>query len=150
VQTKAAELDGELSPDGRWLAYQSDESGQNEVSVRPFPNVDGGHWQVSANGGITPVWARSGRELFYLDGTNAVTSVPIRTAPTFSAGAPRKVFDGRYVGSPFWRNYDVSPDGRRFLMIKDNVAGGQPSTPANIVVVLNWSEELKQRLPPRE
>ena len=122
-------------------------SGQNQIWVRPFPNVDGGHWQISTGGGITPVWARSGKELFYLDGTNAVTSVPIQTAPTFSAGTPTKLFDGRYVGSPVWRTYDVSPDGQRFLMIKDNLAGDQTSAPASIVVVLNWLEELKRRVP---
>ena len=147
VQTTADEVHGELSPDGHWLAYQSDESGQNQILVRPFPNVDGGHWQISTSGGITPVWARNGKELFYLDGTNAVTSVPIQTAPTFSAGTPTKLFDGRYVGSPFWRTYDVSPDGQRFLMIKDNAAGDQTSTPASMVVVLNWSEELKRLVP---
>jgi serine/threonine-protein kinase len=147
VQTTAVEMLGGLSPDGHWLAFQSDESGQSQVWVRPFPNVDGGHWQVSTSGGITPLWARNGKELFYLDGTNAVTSVPIQTAPTFSAGAPTKLFDGRYVGSPFWRTYDVSADGQRFLMIKDNVTRDQTSTPASIIVVLNWLEELKQRLP---
>jgi serine/threonine-protein kinase len=147
VHTTATEGRAELSPDGRWLAYQSDESGRNQIWVRPFPNVDGGQWQVSANGGIAPVWARNGRELFYLDGTNAVTSVPIRTAPTFSAGAPTKLFDGRYVGGPFWRTYDVSRDGQRFLMIKDSATAEQPSTPTSVVVVLNWFEELKRRLP---
>jgi len=147
VQTTAAELFGELSPDGHWLAYQSDEAGQNQIWVRPFPNVDGGHWQISTGGGITPVWARNGKDLFYLDNTNAVISVPIQTAPTFNAGTPTKLFDGRYVGSPFWRTYDVSLDGQRFLMIKDNVARDQTSTPASIIVVLNWLEELKQRLP---
>jgi eukaryotic-like serine/threonine-protein kinase len=63
VQTTAAELFGELSPDGHWLAYQSDEAGQNQIWVRPFPNVDGGQWQISTGGGITPVWARNGKEL---------------------------------------------------------------------------------------
>ena len=102
MQTTATELYGELSPDGHWLAYQSDESGQNQIWVRPFPNVDGGHWQISTSGGITPVWARNGKELFYLDGTNAVTSVPVQTAPTFSAGTPTKLFDGRYFGAAIW------------------------------------------------
>jgi serine/threonine-protein kinase len=147
VQTPATELFGELSPDGHWLAYQSDESGQNQIWVRPFPNVNGGHWQISTGGGITPVWARNGKELFYLGGTNAVISVPIQTAPTFSAGLPTKLFDGRYVASPFWRSYDISPDGRRFLMIKADTAGEQPSTPASMVVVLNWFEELKAKVP---
>ncbi len=147
VQTTAAELFGELSPDGHWLAYQSDEAGQNQIWVRPFPNVDGGHWQISTGGGITPVWARNGKDLFYLDSTNAFINVPIQTAPTFSAGTPTKLFDGRYVGSPFWRTYDVSLDGQRFLMIKDNLARDQTSAPASIIVVLNWTEELKQRVP---
>jgi Tol biopolymer transport system component len=146
VQTTATESLGDLSPDGRWLAYQSDESGRNQIWVRPFPNVDDGHWQISVNGGMSPVWGRNGRELFHLDGTNAVTSVPIRTAPTFSAGTPTKLFDGRYLASPFWRAYDVSPDGQRFLMIKDSAAAEQPSTPPSLVVVLNWFEELKRRL----
>jgi hypothetical protein len=102
-----------------------------------------------ASGGITPVWARNGKELFYLDNNNAVTSAPIQAAPTFSAGTPTKLLDGRYVGSPFWRTYDVSPDGQRFLMIKDNADGDQPSTPASMVVVLNWLEELKRLVPPK-
>ena len=143
VQTAASELFGELLPDGHWLAYQSDESGRNEIWVRPFPNVDAGHWQVSTGGGITPAWARSGRELFYLDDTYAMTVVPVRTSPAFSAGRPTRLFDGRYFGSPFWRTYDVSRDGRRFLMIKDNDRG---AAPPSILVVLNWLEELKRRV----
>jgi serine/threonine-protein kinase len=149
VHTGATELFGEVSPDGHWLAYQSDESGQNEIWVRPFPNVDAGHWQISLSGGITPVWARNGKELFYLDLTNAVTRVPIQTVPTFSAGLPMKLFDGRYIGSPLWRTYDVSLDGQRFLMIKENVAPDQPTTLSlsTMVVVLNWVEELRERVP---
>jgi hypothetical protein len=78
---------------------------------------------------------------------NAVTSVPIRTSPTFSAGAPMKLFDGPYLGGPYWRTYDVSPDGLRFLMVKDSAAAERLSTPMSLVVVLNWFEELKRRLP---
>ena len=96
VQTTFAEDNGELSPDGHWLAYQSNESGRYEIFVRPFPTVDAGHWTISTSGGSSPLWARSGTELFYLDGTGAMTRVPIQTAPTFSAGTPTKLFDTRY------------------------------------------------------
>ena len=147
LQTTFTKQNGEISPDGRWLAYQSNESGPFQISVRPFPNVDGGHWQISPSGGTRPVWARNGKELFYLDGTNALTAVSVRTAPTFSADTPTKLFDGRYVTGLTGRAYDVSPDGQRFLMIKDNAEGDQPSMPASLVVVLNWLEELKTRVP---
>jgi hypothetical protein len=111
VPTTVSDDNGEISPDGHWLAYQSNPSGLFEISVRPFPNVDSGHWQVSTGGGTRPVWARSGKELFYLDGANAVTAVPIYTAPTFSAGTPTKLIDGRYVVGAPGRTYDVSADG---------------------------------------
>jgi serine/threonine-protein kinase len=143
VQTTFNEDNGEISPDGHWLAYQSNESGQFQISVRPFPNVDAGHWTISTSGGTRPLWARSGKELFYVDGTNAMTSVPIQTAPTFSAGTPTKVFEGRYYYGAAGRTYDVSPDGQRFLMIKATTNDQAPS----MVLVLNWLEELKARLP---
>ena len=149
VQTPAAELLGEVSPDGHWFAYQSDESGQYEIWVRPFPNVGAGHWQISSAGGISPAWARNGQELFFLDINNAVISVPIHTASTFSADLPTKLFDWPYVRSAGYRTYDVSPDGQRFLMIKDNAVGDQRPGPASVVVVLNWQEDLKQRVPTR-
>ena len=153
LQTSAAELNGEISADGRWLAYQSNESGQFEVYVRPFPKVDAGRWQVSTAGGTRPAWAHSGRELFYLDRNNLLTVAPVQMTTTFSAGNPTKILDTRYyAGSTFQgldlRGYDISPDGQRFLMIKD--APAEPTsttTAASMVVVLNWFEELKQRLP---
>ena len=143
VQTTFAEENGELSPDGRWLAYQSNESGRNEISVRPFPNVDAGHWTISIGGGTRPRWARNGTELFYLSGTGAMTRVPIDTGPTFSAGTPTRLFDTRYYTGDTGRTYDVSSDGQRFLMIK---AAGAEQAPS-MVVVVNWSEELKAKLP---
>ena len=88
----------EFSPDGRYLAYQSNESGRIEVYVRPFPQVDSGRWQISTAGGTRPAWARNGRELFYLDASNTLTAVPVQTSgSTFSAGKPAKVFDAKYV-----------------------------------------------------
>jgi serine/threonine-protein kinase len=149
VQTMFTEGLGEISPDGRWLAYQSNESGQNQVYVRPFPDVNSGRWQVSPAGGTKPVWARSGRELFYLDDAAGLTTVPIQTTPAFSAGNPTKLFDTRYHSAAQARSYDVSPDGQRFLVIKDMPTGNQTASAASpsMVVVLNWSEELKARLP---
>ena len=113
----------EISPDGRYLAYQSDESGRYEVYVRPFPQVDRGRWQISTGGATRPVWARSGRELFYLDESGALTAVPVQTSgPTFIVGSPATVFDTKYVEPNPARHYDVSPDGQRFLMLKDSAA----------------------------
>jgi serine/threonine-protein kinase len=147
LHTKSTEDNGEISPDGHWLAYQSNESGQFQIYVRPFPNVDSGHWQISTNGGAKPAWAHSGRELFYEDALGAMTAVPVQTAPTFVPGNPTKLFDGRYLANLNARAYDVSRDGQRFLMIRrDNTTGGETSAPAGMVVVLNWFEELKQRV----
>jgi serine/threonine-protein kinase len=137
----------EISPDGRYLAYESDESGPYEVYVRPFPQVDRGRWQISTGGGTRVSWGRSGRELFYLDASNGLTSVLVSTSgPTFSAGIPAKMFDTKYAEPNPARHYDVSADGQRFLMIKDSL-GDQNATPASMVVVEHWFEELKQRVP---
>jgi serine/threonine-protein kinase len=139
----------EFSPNGRYLAYQSaaGEPGQSEVYVRPFPQVDSGRWQISTAGGTRPAWARSGRELFYLDASNTLTAVPVQTSgSTFSAGKPAKVFDAKY-STPFPpRPYDVSADGKRFLMLKDAAAGDPNATPVSMVLVEHWFEELKQRV----
>ena len=90
----------EISPDGRFLAYQSDESGPLEVHVRPFPQVDSDRWQVSTRGGTRPAWSRNGRELFYIDESMTLTAVPVRTSgPTFSMGSPAKVFDTKYAAA---------------------------------------------------
>ncbi len=154
IQTTFAERNAEISPDGRWLAYESNESGQYQIYVRPFPKVEGGRWQVSTTGGTRPLWARNGRELFYLDESGGkLMAVPVQTAgATFSQGNPGKVFDTRYYGpgsGNSGRTYDVSSDGQRFLMIKENAAFEQSSnaTPASMVVVLNWFEELKRLAP---
>ena len=115
--------------------------------VRPFPQVDAGRWQISTAGGTRPTWARSGRELFYLDASNTLTAVPVHTSgSTFSAGKPAKVFDARY-STPFPpRSYDVSADGKRFLMLKDGATGDPNTTPVSMVLVEHWFEELKQRV----
>jgi serine/threonine-protein kinase len=151
VQTPFTERNGEISPDGRWLAYEANDSGRFEVYVRPFPDVASDHWQVSTGGGTRPLWARNSQELFYLTATGALMRVGVARGPTWAATAPTKLFEGRHVAPAFlWgRTYDVSADSRRFLMIKDSAAGDPSATPASMVVVLNWTEELKQRVPTR-
>jgi serine/threonine-protein kinase len=142
-------MNGEISPDGRWLAYQSNESSQDEIYVRPFPSVADGRWPISTGGGSQPLWARNGRELFYRHG-NSLLSVPVETTTTFRAGTPTTLFEGAYLSPPVGlagRTYDVSGDGQRFLMIKDAPAGDPNAPSASIVVVLNWTEELKRLVP---
>lgn len=121
VQTSFIEWGGEVSPDSRWLADASNESGQFEVYVRPFPGVDGGKWQVSSGGGTKPVWARDGSELFCLDNTNNVVAASVHVkGSTFANGNPTKVVEGQYFsGAPPARAYDVAPDDQRFLMLKE-------------------------------
>ena len=109
--------------------------------------MDSGRWQVSTAGGTRPAWARNGRELFYLDESNTLTSVPVQTSgSTFSAGKPAKVFDALVCDAFPSRFYDVSPDGQRFLMVKDS-AGESKATPPIMLVVQNWFEELKRLVP---
>jgi serine/threonine-protein kinase len=133
-----------FSPDGRWLAYISNESGRYEIYVQPYPGP-GGKWQVSTEGGTEPAWNPNGRELFYRSG-DKMMAVDITTQPSFAAGKPRVLFEGRYVPTPATApNYDVSPDGQRFLMLKPNEQ--EASAPTQINVVLNWFEELKRRVP---
>ncbi len=93
IQTTFNELNAEVSPDGRWVAYQSNQTGKDQVYVQPFPKVDAGHWQVSTAGGTRPLWARSGRELFY-ESNGALMAVTVQAAGSiFSAGNPTKLFD---------------------------------------------------------
>jgi eukaryotic-like serine/threonine-protein kinase len=132
-----------FSPDGHWLAYISDESGRFEVYVQPYPGP-GGKWQISTEGGREPVWNPNGRELFYRTG-DKMMAVDIATQPSFSAGKPRVLFEGPHVVAfGATANYDVSADGQRFLMLKPIE---QNSPPTQINVVLNWFEELKQKVP---
>jgi hypothetical protein len=138
----------EFSPNDRYLAYSSNESGRDEVYVRPYPHVDSGHWQVSTGGGTRPAWARNGRELFYIDGSGVLTSVAVQTSgPSFVAGRRAIVFDTKYLQPNPARHYDVSADGQRFLMLKESAAGNPNVAPASMVVVEHWFDELKQRVP---
>ena len=145
----------EISPDGHWMAYASFESGQFEVYVRPFPNVQGGRRQVSRDGGFWPLWGPDGRELFYQTsggfGAAAVTVMvaPIATEPTLSVGNAVPVFEGPYrrlqVNDP--RPYDIAPDGQRFLMLKPVVVDTDARAEAAIILVQNWLDELTTLFP---
>jgi dipeptidyl aminopeptidase/acylaminoacyl peptidase len=148
LHEKFNEIDPQISPDGRWLAYESNESspGHREVYVRPCPDVESGEkWQVSTNGGRNPLWSPDGRTLFYV-GPDGAMAVPVETDPTFRLETPKKLFSGPYLG------WDVSPDGKRFLLIREKreVSSDRESETVGlrkINIVLNWFEELKERVP---
>lgn len=142
------EWNGEVSPDGRFLAYQSTESGAIDVFVRTYPDGAGGRWQVSSGGGTEPVWTRDGHELIYVDAARRLTSVTIATTgSTFAFSAPSTISNTSYASGGIWRSYDVSPDGQRFLVMKQDT-GTQPTAPG-FVVVQNWLEELRKLVPAR-
>ena len=151
----AQKLAGEISPDGHWFAYQSDESGRHEVFVRPFPNVESGRWQVSTEGGTRPAWSRKGDELFYLDGNDKLTAVRFQASgTTFIPGKPTRVLNERYVAGSTTRgydlrSYDVSADGQRFLMLKETAGASTAAPLPTMTVVINWIEELKSHVSAR-
>jgi serine/threonine-protein kinase len=137
VATRFDELMPRISPDGRWLAYQSNESGQYEIYVRPFPQ-GGGRTTVSSGGGTEPLWSGDGR-LFYRNGRDLIAAT-YSTTPSFTISSRRTLFNANYELHLFHPNYDVTPDGKRFIMIKP------ANEEAQVVVVVNWREELRQRL----
>jgi hypothetical protein len=145
VQTPFNDTMGRFSPDGRWVAYQSGESGRNEVYVVPFPGP-GGKWQVSTGGGQYPRWRRDGKELFFLAGANTVMSATVNGAGSaFEVGAVQRLFEAPlrtngYLGFGSGYVYDVFPDGQRFLI--DKLADEQ-AAPAPIQVITNWTSTLR-------
>jgi serine/threonine-protein kinase len=144
LNSPAYEAFPEFSPDGHWLAYTSSESGRNEVYVQPFPGL-GGRWQVSSKGGVEPLWSPNGRQLFYRLG-DQVWVVDVQAGSGFSASKPRLLFEkpGYGRGSPI-RSWDISLDGKRFLMVKLEERKPQPVT--EMILVENWFEELKRLCP---
>jgi serine/threonine-protein kinase len=131
-----------LSPDGRWMAHSSEETGNFEVYVQPFPNPDGAKWRITTGGGRDPVWSRDGTELFFQNDTTMFAAA-VTTGRAFAAAPAVALFDGPYVDSN-GRWYDVAPDGR-FLLIKPGWLSAGRDAP--LYVVLNWLQELKQRVP---
>jgi Tol biopolymer transport system component len=146
IRTPSNESAPQFSPDGRWLAYVSDETGRSEIYVQPFPGR-GGKSRISTEGGTEPVWNRNGRELFYRS-DDRMMAVDIPTQSSFAAGKPRMLFMGPYLPTTNqgkFPNYDVSLDGQHFLMLKPSEEA--QAAPTQINVVLNWFQELKQKVP---
>ena len=141
-----------ISPDGRWMAYGSNETDQREIYVRPFPNIDDGKWQVSTNGGGTSQWGPDGSELFMRDGVGEDWTLMVADVETESSfnvsGVPRTLFKGDYYFSPpTIPNYDVAPDGQRFIAMKEVGQDDPISRQTSVVFVRNWFEELKRLAP---
>jgi Tol biopolymer transport system component len=150
LQTAADELWPAFSPDGRWIAYASDQSGKSEVYVQPYPGP-GERRQISVEGGSQPAWSRDGRELFFTTNPDAesrnvrLLAVDIKTTPTFTAGVPKLLPVAVRFSSPS-RSYDVSSDSKHFITVRDKDPEPVPQ-PAQIVIVQNWTEELKRLVP---
>ncbi len=138
-----------LSPDGRWLAYASDESGQPEIYVRPFPRVDDGRWQVSIDSGSCPAWAPDGRRLYYVIGTNRMMVAEVETDPTFNPGTPTLAFsDAQHslcVGQA--HGFDIAADGRFLVRTRDPLPAAGDDAFTGMIIVENWHEELKRLVP---
>ncbi|UCF38227.1 MAG: PD40 domain-containing protein, partial [Acidobacteriota bacterium] len=149
LKTRFNEVEPAISPDGRWIAYVSDESGRHEVYVRPFPDVEQGKWQISTSGGRDPLWDPQGTEVYYLNNETLMAS-SIDATDTFSSEIPRVVVKIPDMGtsdqSEWGTDWDISPDGQRFL-ITTNVS--ESGNQAELVVVLNWFEELQSLVPRR-
>jgi serine/threonine-protein kinase len=135
-----------ISPNGRWIAYVSDLTENDEIYVRPFPDVESGRWTISTDGGNEPLWSPDGKELLYRATGGRMMTVPIETEPEFKQGKPEFMFDLSFAIEG-GRDYDISPDGQRFLFVKEGDVGGED---IELVVVQNWFEELKQMAAPKK
>ncbi len=139
LRTPAAEWFPQFSPDSRWIAYESNESGRTEVYVQPAAAA-GGKWQISSGGGMRPVWPRKDPEIFYRN-AGKLMAVPVQTSPTFSAGTPHELFPDNYFSSG--HDYDATRDGKHFFFIKSLT---EASAPTELRVVLNWTKDLAARI----
>jgi len=139
VGSSAQAFHPSLSPDGRWLAYSSNESGTFEVYVRPFPETSSAKWQVSTAGGSAPTWARSGRELFYINGRNEMIDVQIPSGPSFTVGKQRALFSvAQFTQTGPIPSYSLAPDDHHFLMIRE----GESTQQSELIVAENWLQTL--------
>jgi dipeptidyl aminopeptidase/acylaminoacyl peptidase len=141
LQSEFNESQGQFSPDGKWIAYVSDESGAPQVYVQSFPTLTG-KWQVSRDGGSQPRWRRDGKELFYLAADRKLMAVSVKTGGAFEANVPQVLFGTALSFAELKQTYSVSPDGQRFLLHTP-----ASDSPTSLTVTLNWQEELKARVP---
>jgi serine/threonine-protein kinase len=148
ASAQADESAPSLSPDGKWLAYASDETGRNEVYLRPFPNVDDGKWQVSTSGAQAPLWAHSGRELFYVDADRNMMMAPIPVVGPSQMGTRVKLFtlgnDILLAQNEWSTPFDISPDDKRFLMSR--LVSAPATEVRTFLVVENWFEEVRAKV----
>jgi serine/threonine-protein kinase len=149
VSSDFSEAEAAFAPDGRWVAYQADESGRAEIFVRPFP-PGGGKWQISVEGGTHPRWRADGKELFFRN-QNAVMSVEIdTTGQALRVATPVKLFEGLFlqaaIGGNVYADYDASPDGQRFAMMRGE---NRLAVPDHVVVVTDFFDELRATFPKR-
>jgi serine/threonine-protein kinase len=146
VHSPFTELHPAPSPDGHWLAYTSNESGKNEVYVRPFPNTEDGRWQVSTGGGTEPRWAPNGRELYFLGASGHLIAAEIRPGPGFAVGSSRSLFEvTRFNDEAFHQGYEVTPDGRYFLFSAPRRDAGSTRAP-QVVAAENWFADLRAKV----
>ena len=147
LKEPAAQFVPKLSPNGRYVAFVSPQSGRNEVYVRPFPNGSR-QWTVSNHGGTRHRWSRAGDELFYLEG-DTLMAVTVSTDGEFSHGVPQPLFrnKGLAIGLSDMATYDVSRDGQRFLVVEEADAAPGVAQAGRIIIVENWLEELKRLVP---
>jgi serine/threonine-protein kinase len=146
VTSSAEEFSPALSPDGRWLAYGSDETGRTEVYVRPFPNASSAKYVISRGGGSEPQWSPAGGELFYRDGAGNLVAVAIAPGSEFRAASSQVLFPARAYGEDNrHHSYAVAPDGRSFVFARATIS---TQSPQQMVVTLNWFEELKRTVRP--
>jgi hypothetical protein len=145
--TPADELGPMFSPDGRWIAYRSSESGPIEVYVRPFPAGRGGKWQISTGGGLYPNWSKNGRELFYETTDNRIMVVDYTASgETFLPGKPR-LWTDKQIFFPGTSNLALAPDGKRFAVFPMPEASGSDKGPVHVTFLLNFLDELRRRIP---
>jgi serine/threonine-protein kinase len=148
VQSRFVERNGIVSPAGRWLAYEANDSGQFEIYVRPYPDVNSGFWKVSTGGGTRPLWSRTGQELFYLSPAGAIMRVGVERGTSWAATTPTMIVKAGIatgMASSPGRVYDVSLDGQRFLVLRPASEPNAP--PPQLIVVQHFDEELKRLVP---
>jgi len=149
LQTPADELIPQFSPDGRWIAYRSDETGSAEIYVRPYPNASGGKWQISTGGGLYPLWSKNGRELFYETADNRIKAMDYTVlGGAFTPGKVRP-WSGRELFYPGTSNLDLAPDGKRFVVLSLPEAASGEKESVHVMMLENFFDEVRRKIPGR-